>query len=396
MEDVYLEIPKGEISHRIQRLQNSLREMKLDGAILLSTTELYYYSGIGIQGVVYVPADGAPVRLAERNKELVAAFSELIDIRPMGRQSRIFETLGIGTGTRIAMESDIVPYSYMEFLQSRAEGIELVDGSHIFRAIRSKKSEFEIEQIAAAAELVDKSLDYCTEIATPEMTEIELSMNLDTWLVEHGHAGYITTRAFNSSMQIYSYVVSSSASTLNTFFTPISGQGLSLKYPFGPTRRRIGHNRPFLVDSCGNSNGYISDTTRTLVCGKFEEDARRKLELLQEIKHHISQRMRPGQNLGSLYAEIMELSKELGVYNQFMGHDADKVAFIGHGVGLELDELPIFYSKGPSLEEGNVLASEPKLIVPGYEVLGIEDTYAISQDGCRILSRSEDWIEIAE
>ncbi|NHI83851.1 MAG: aminopeptidase P family protein [Candidatus Thorarchaeota archaeon] len=395
MEYVYLKVPKDEISSRIQRLEVSLREANLDGAILLSTTELYYYSGIGIPGAVYVPADGEAMRLAERNENLVSAYSGISDVRPMGRQSKLFETLGISKGSRIAMESDIIPYSLMTFLKSRVKGIDLVDGSSIFRTIRSRKSEFEITLIEKAADLVDESLVHCCEIVTPDMTEIELSMHLDSWLVEHGHAGYITTRAFNSSMLIYSYVVSSSSSSLNTFFTPISGQGLSLKHPFGPTRRKLGRNRPFLVDSCGNINGYISDTTRTLVCGKFEKDARRKLTILQEIKEFITNRMRPGVSLGSLYTEVIELSKELDVNDQFMGYQTDKVAFIGHGVGLELDELPIFYSRGPPLEEGNILASEPKLILPGHEVLGIEDTYAITERDCRVLSRSEDWLEIA-
>ena len=196
-------------------------------------------------------------------------------------------------------------------------------------------------------------------------------------------------------MLIYSYVVSSSASTLNTFFTPISGRGLSLKHPFGPTRRKIGKNRPFLVDSCGNSNGYISDTTRTLVCGRFSEEILEKLEALQEIKNYITSAMRPGYSLGNLYSEVVTLSKDLGVDEHFMGARDDKVAFIGHGVGLELDELPIFYSKGPVLETGNILASEPKLIVPGKEVLGIEDTYAITDRGCRVLSKSDNWYEIS-
>ncbi|MFX1367660.1 MAG: M24 family metallopeptidase [Promethearchaeota archaeon] len=395
MEDVYLDIPKLEISSRVERLQSRLLKSNLDGALLLSTIEMYYYSGIGIPGAVYVPAQGDPIRLVERNLELVRAHSALSDIRPMGRLSKIFETFGIAKASHIAFEGDIVPYSYVTFLQSKAEGIEFVDASQIFRETRSKKSDFEVGMIEEAAEQIDRSLTYCTEIATPEMTEIELSTRLDGWLIDHGHAGSITTRGFNSSMLIYSYVVSSGGSTLNTLFQPISGQGLSLKYPLGPTRRKLGQNRPFLVDSCGNYHGYISDTTRTLVCGRFDDRAHERLLALQEIKNFITKSMKPGCNLGSLYSEVIELSKELGINDNFMGPEEDKVAFIGHGVGLELDELPVFYAKGPSMEEGHVLASEPKLILPGEEVLGIEDTYAVTSTGCKILSKSDNWFQIS-
>jgi Xaa-Pro aminopeptidase len=396
MEDVYFDIPKSEISSRVNRLQRRLVESNLDGALLLSTIEMYYYSGIGSSGAVYIPNQGDPVRLVERNLDLVKTHSPLSDIRPMGRLSKIFETFGIKKDTQIALEGDIVPYSFVTFLQSKADGIELVDGSQMFREIRSRKSEFEVGMIETAAKQIDGSLTYCSEIATPEMTEIELSTRLDGWLVDQGHAGYITTRAFNSSMLIYSYVVSSDASTLNTLFTPISGQGLSLKYPLGPTRRKLGKNRPFLVDSCGNCNGYISDTTRTLVCGRFDDRSLERLTALQEIKKYIAKTMRPGYSLGTLYTEVVELSKELGIYEQFMGPENDKVVFIGHGVGLELDELPVFYSRGPLLEEGHVLASEPKLIVPGKEVLGIEDTYAVTSTGCKALSKADNWFEISK
>jgi len=326
--------------------------------------------------------------------DLVESYSLIPEIRPMGRMSQLFQTLDVPSGSRIAMESDVIPYSLMSYLQSRADQIQFSDGSDMFRKIRSKKSDYEIGLIEAAAKIVDQSFEYCTEIATPEMTEIALSMRLDAWMVENGHAGFITTRSFTSEMLIYSYVVSSSGSTLNTFFTPVSGIGLSLKYPLGPTRQKLGRNRPFLVDSCGNMKGYHSDTTRTFICGRFDKVQGAKLDNLLEVKKILLKKMKPGANLGALYDEVIELANELGIQDQFMGVGDNKVAFIGHGVGLELDELPIFYSKGPDLEKGNVLACEPKIITPGREVLGIEDTYAITTSGNTPLSNAPERFEI--
>jgi Xaa-Pro dipeptidase len=394
MSEVYSRLPKAEIDRRIAQLKDNLRSDELDGAILMTTTELYYYSGVGTGGIVYVPVEGSPIRLVERNLELAESYSLIPEIRPMGRISQLFQTLNVQSGSKIVMEADIIPYSLMSYLQSRADEIQLSDGSDMFRKIRSKKSSFEIGLIEAAAKLVDQSFEFCTEIANPEMTEITLSMKLDAWMVENGHAGFITTRSFNSEMLIYSYVVSSGGSTLNTFFTPVSGVGLSLKYPLGPTHQKLGRNRPFLVDTCGNMKGYHSDTTRTFICGKFNEDQNSKLDNLLQVKGFLLKMMKPGANLGELYADVMDLSMELGIHEQFMGINKDKVAFLGHGVGLELDELPIFYSKGPDLEQGNVLACEPKIITPGREVLGIEDTYVITSSGNRCPSKFPDRFEI--
>ncbi|MFX1602236.1 MAG: M24 family metallopeptidase [Promethearchaeota archaeon] len=394
MSETYAEVPQSETTSRATRLQSLLRSEGLDGAILMSVAELYYYSGIGSPGVVYIPAEGEPVRLSERNLDLVKTYSPLTDIRPQGRLSMLFETLNVDSASHVAIEGDVMPFSLVTFLQSKAKDTRLVDGSNLFRQIRSVKSDYEIDLMQKAATLVDESFEYCTEIADPDMTEIDLALRLDSWMVERGHAGFITTRAFNNAMVQYSYVVSSGGSTLNTYFTPISGQGLSLKYTFGSTRRKLGRNRPFIVDTVGNCQGYLSDTTRTFVCGQFAPELRDQLDALGQIKELITRSMKPGNNLGELHSEVMNLSEELGIHKNFMGTSSDKVVFLGHGVGLELDELPVFYSKGPNLSLGNTLASEPKIIIPGESLLGIEDTYAITEEGHKILSRAHADFEI--
>ncbi|MHA1975923.1 MAG: M24 family metallopeptidase, partial [Candidatus Hodarchaeales archaeon] len=89
-----------------------------------------------------------------------------------------------------------------------------------------------------------------------------------------------------------------------------------------------------------------------------------------------------------------DLAKELKISGNFMGEAEDKVKFLGHGVGLELDELPILYAKGGKAEAGNILACEPKYIEKGRKVLGIEDTYAITESAVKLLSQSPDYYEI--
>ena len=200
MSEAYAEVPKSETLSRTTKLQSLLRSDGLDGALLMSVAELYYYSGIGSPGVVYIPADGEPVRLSERNLNLVKTYSPLTDIRPLGRLSMLFETLNVDSSSQIAIEWEVMPFSLVTFLQSKAGAIRLVDGSDMFRQIRSVKSDYEIDLMEKAATLVDESFEYCTEIAVPDMTEIELALRLDSWMVERGHAGFITTRSFNTAM----------------------------------------------------------------------------------------------------------------------------------------------------------------------------------------------------
>lgn len=387
-------IPSPEILLRIQNLRKTLQGAELDGALLLSPQECYYYSGLGIDGAVLVPAEGEPVHLIKRNVEFGRAHSAISRIQEFGKQSRLFETLGIKSGARIAIETDLLPFSFVEFLQSKAKNVQLVDGSQFFRHLRAVKSDFEVGLIARAAGTIDRMFEFCEEIAGPAMTEIELSSRLDSWLLKNGHDGFITTHAFNSAMLHYSYVISSAGATMNTYFTPVSGTGLSFKYPYGPSRTKVGKDSPFLVDACGNCQGYVSDTTRTFVCGRFDRQTRDDLGALGQVRALIGSELRPGLDLGQLYGRVAELTRELGINEYFMGAGPDKVAFLGHGVGLELDDLPVFHASGPELLAGNVLACEPKLIIPGKRVLGTEDTYAITQSGCRRLSAARDSFEV--
>lgn len=389
----YSKIPLSEVELRLNRLKTRLREEEVEGAILFSIPEIYYYSGFGADGAVYVPVEGNPVHLVKRNLSLANQYSLIQNVQNFGRLSEIFETLRIKTSSQILVEKKVLPASFVDFLQFKTKLIKLIDGSSIFRQIRSIKSNFEIKMIDQAAKLVDQSFEYCSEIVSPDMTEIDLSARLDGWLLNNGHNGYITTRAFNSALLHYSYVISSNSSTMNIHFTPISGSGLSLKYPFGPSRRKLG-NKPFFVDTCGNNQGYISDTTRTFIIGKFKPDTKIQLESLSTIKQFLSKKLKPKVNLGELYGEVMELSKELEIYNHFMGTESDKSAFLGHGVGLELDDFPVFYKKGSDLEVGNVIACEPKFFVENHKVLGIEDTFAITKTGNVLLSNAPDFFEI--
>ena len=391
----YPAIPRSEIETRIANLKKKLNENNLDGALFFSITELFYYSGFGADGAIYIPTDGEPVHLIKRNIRLAQQYSRIENLQLFGRRSKLIKTLKLSDDSNIVLEKDILSHSFVEFLMTRSSGVELGNGSKLFRSIRSIKSKFETDQIEQAASLVDQSFDYCTGIAKPTMTEIELSSQLNSWLLNNGHDGYITTRAFNSPLVHYSYVISSLSSTLNILFTPISGYGLSAKYPYGPSKHKLGKNRPFIIDTCGNHLGYISDTTRTFVCGHFDKDTRKQLNALIQIKEYLKRNLKPGKNLGTLYNEIMELSRELRIDDQFMGTNKDRVAFLGHGVGLELDELPVFYPKGPDLISGNTIACEPKFYIQNKKILGIEDTFVITENGNKLLSKSPNQFEIS-
>ncbi|MEA3232710.1 MAG: M24 family metallopeptidase, partial [Thermodesulfobacteriota bacterium] len=98
-----------------------------------------------------------------------------------------------------------------------------------------------------------------------------------------------------------------------------------------------------------------------------------------------------------LYVMAVEMANDLGYADHFMGHDHQRVRFIGHGVGIELDEHP-FLARGQEmvLEEGMTIALEPKLIFPGKGVVGIENTHVVEENGLRQLGQYPDEIVLVE
>ncbi|MHA2075365.1 MAG: aminopeptidase P family N-terminal domain-containing protein, partial [Candidatus Hodarchaeales archaeon] len=77
-------IPRSEIEARIAHLRENLKKQNFDGALIFSTTELYYYSGYGADGAIYIPTEGEPVHLIKRNSHLTQQFSQIKSIKMFG------------------------------------------------------------------------------------------------------------------------------------------------------------------------------------------------------------------------------------------------------------------------------------------------------------------------
>jgi Xaa-Pro aminopeptidase len=113
-----------------------------------------------------------------------------------------------------------------------------------------------------------------------------------------------------------------------------------------------------------------------------------------EIQKVLVENGRPGASAAHLYALALEISEEAGLSRGFMGFPLP-VPFVGHGLGLELDEWPIIGKNSDHiLQTGMVVALEPKVIFPGEGVVGIENTFLITERGMEKLSRFPDDIVV--
>jgi Xaa-Pro aminopeptidase len=134
-------------------------------------------------------------------------------------------------------------------------------------------------------------------------------------------------------------------------------------------------------------NGYLSDHTRIYSLGALPAQLTEAHAAMLELQQLIKKEASAGVQSGEIYELALAKTKELGYEDHFMGAGGERVRFVGHGIGLEVDEFP-FLAAGQKLElqPGMTIALEPKLVFPGQGVVGIENTHVVTEDGLEQLS----------
>ena len=137
----------------------------------------------------------------------------------------------------------------------------------------------------------------------------------------------------------------------------------------------------------------MASCARIFALGDLPDELIRAHEAMLKVQFFIKKKAKPKVNAGKLYDRALELTKELGYEENFMGVGDHRIRFIGHGIGLELDEYPFLAkSQELKLEEGMTIAVEPKLIFPGKGVVGIENTHVVTSEGLKQLTHFDEKI----
>jgi Xaa-Pro dipeptidase len=197
-----------------------------------------------------------------------------------------------------------------------------------------------------------------------------------------GHLGLLRLRSFNMDMYFGHVLSGPEAAVASYADTSTGGAGLSAAFSQGPSRRRIKAGEIVSVDTMMNYHGYLNDQTRNYCIGSPPTRLQEAYRLSLDIHHRFKERATPGAATGELYEEILGSVDDAGWSQYFMGHGESRVSFVGHGLGLEVDEFPLIaQGQKLTLKEGMIVAFEPKFIVPGLCIAGMENTYVITSNG---------------
>jgi Xaa-Pro dipeptidase len=385
-------VPREEIDRRVSGFQAALRAEGLDGALVVQDVDLYYLTGTAQSAHLVVPAEGEPALFVRKTFERAREETPLEHVEPLRSLRELpaaLESAGV-EGGRLGLELDVLPAALYLGYARRLDGFELADCSGAIRRLRAVKSAWELERIRRAGAQLSSLDRWMAEVAREGMTEIELAAELERLLRLNGHQGPVRFRGFNQELFYGSVLAGPSAAVPGSTETPIVGPGPNLSVSKGASPRPIERGEPILVDLAGSNDGYLSDQTRTFSLGPLGGRWPEVHALAREILEQVAAEARPGVAPAVLCERAVERSGDLR--DRFMGG----VSFIGHGIGLEIDELPVLAPGfDHPLEEGMVFALEPKFVFPGEGAVGIENSYAVTADGVeRLTTAPEELVEL--
>lgn len=398
MYDRTLNTPADEIQGRVAGLQRLLAQRELDGALILQRVDLFYFTGTLQQGSLYVPAAGEPLLMVNKVLARARAESALDRIVPLASPRAIPDRLkraGLGLPRRIGLELDVLPASLYFAYRGIFEAAEVVDLSADIRRLRALKSPYEIQLIREAAACSDRVAACVPDLLREGLTEIELAGRIEAEARRMGHQGIVRMRLWGGEL-FYGHLLSGPSGAVPSYLaSPTGGSGVGPAVAQGAGFRPIRRHEPVLVDYVFVHRGYISDHTRIFAIGRLPDELVQAHAAMLELQAGIKSMARPGVASAAVYDFALSGAQARGYGDHFMGVGRDRVRFVGHGVGLELDEFP-FLNAGQdlALEEGMVIALEPKAVFPGKGTVGIENTHVVTPGGLEQLGTFPDEITV--
>src|SRR4030043_410538 len=379
-----------ELKNRITKIRAGMETKEIESLLVIQKMNFYYLSGTTQDGLLFVPLEGKPLLMIKRELERAKVESPIKDIVALRSIREIPSLIQSHCGKlpqNLGLELDILPVKDYFMFQELFQGTKFVDASLILRETRKIKSSFEIDLMRKAGEIGKKVFQKAKRILKKGMTEIEFGGLLEAEAKKYGHEGLLRVRSLNYEAYTWHVLSGLSGGIVSQSDSPMGGLGLSPAFPVGGSLKVMKAHEPILVDFGTCFHGYQADETRMFSIGKMERKFVDAYKACKEIHDAVLEETRPGADCEALFLKTLPLAEKLGYKDSYLGPPQLQTRFVGHGIGLELNELP-FLAQGQSylLEEGMTFAGEPKIVFPGEGSGGIENTGGVTKNGYEVLT----------
>ena len=392
-------VPVTELQERQRRLSKSLASHGMESALIDDPVELYWLTGGRQNGILLIGADGTGidtthwVRRSLRRALFESGGSDcphdtMLQPRMGALEDSLIER---GCLTKPAMLSGKIPAERLSFINSRIGSLngEIENCTSLLYGLREVKSEWEISMHRESGVINRKMFEAVEEAGSAGKTELEIASVADSVSREYGFGGRIRMRKWPMDCDRVVIASGPSGSVPSYFDSAIGGIGASPISSLGAGFRKVKEGEPVLVDIVHLHRGYVSDCTRMFSAGTLNDTWHSRLEDMIEIRDSVIGSLGRGDDCSKSWKIGKSLADEMGHSENLMGMHPDQSSFLGHSVGLELDETPVV-AKGfdRPLPLGGTMAVEPKVIHHDGSI-GNEDTWFRTSDGMECLTAGD-------
>ncbi len=363
---------------RIERLKTLMKTAGIRHALVRDSADIYYLTGRVFRGFVYIDvATDCPRYFVRQPNHLVGKPGMVCNIRKPEQIPALLADEGMDIGGALALELSATSYSDVQRLVAAFGLSEVKDLSSVMRAARAVKTTGEQEKLRLSG--VRQSLVYSRipHLYREGMTDIELQVEIERASRLEGCLGQFRVAGDDMELFMGNVLTGDNADAPSPYDFAMGGRGIDPSLPVGADGTVIRPGMPVMVDVNGNYTGYMTDMTRMYIAGEIPDIVSRANRLSIDICNALAAMMQPGTQASQLYEKALAMATEAGMAEYFMGHRSH-AGFVGHGVGIEVNEAPVLAPRSRDiLEAGNVIAVEPKFVIPGHGAIGIENTYIV-------------------
>lgn len=387
---MFQKVPRAELERRLAALRARLDHDSPEWRLLAVFGKInqFYLTGTMQDAVLLVPRTGVAVYWVRRSLERALDESEFGDIRPMTSFRDAAAAMGALPDT-VHLESERVPLAVYERFNKHFGFARAASADFSLAATRAVKSVYELERMEESGRIHQRILEErVPELLQEGISEAEFGGQLYGAMIREGHHGLARFGMYETEILLGHICFGESSIYPTSFDGPGGNYGMSPAVPLLGSRKRClkPGDLVFVDIGCG-VDGYHTDKTLTYVYrGQLPEEAVRIHRRCIEIEAAVAARLKPGAIPSEIYAQITA-ALEPEFMDGFMGFGTRQARFLGHGIGLHIDEWPVL-AKGfdEPLQENMVLAVEPKKGIAGIGMVGTENTFVVTPDGGRCLT----------
>lgn len=387
---MYKDLTRKELEERLARFCHVMDKMypDWDTAIILSKVNQYYFMGTMQDGMLMIKKDRKVFYFVRRSYERAKDESPFDNLYSMESYRDAASVIGTDCGNTY-METEIVPLGMVERLKKYFSIGKIGSLDKAVLSVRSVKTPYELQWMEHSGKQHHDLLQSVVPSLLKEgISEADFVAELFEKMIKHGYQGISRFSIFQTEMVVGQIGFGENSLYPTSFDGPGGAYGMCPAVPLvGSRERKLKKGDLVFVDIAFGENGYHSDKTQVYIFGGTPTDEMIKTHrACIEVQNRLAELLKPGIIPSELYNSVMSgLSDDFK--RNFMGFGNRQVKFLGHGVGLHIDEMPVIANGfNVPFAENMVMALEPKKGIANVGMVGVEDTYIVTPEGGRCIT----------